>query len=689
VKYIRYCIHIFAFAAWLPFLAHGQTFGKDGAKTVSATETVNIYTRLTNSVAAGATQLRVTSSTGFAAGDLILIYQAQGATINTTSDDVTYGTVTAYNNAGNYELRAVASIASSTRINLTTGLQRSYTSTGNAQVIRVPLYSSLTVASGGTIAGSTWDGQIGGIVAVHVNGTAVIDGKILADGLGFRGGALSTNGGTTGDFTTYRTATVADAAEKGESIAGLASTLANGQYGRGAPANGGGGGNNHNGGGGGGSNGNDGNGWTGQGVMGSGCVGCSAAWMLDTAYIANGGYTTSSGGGRGGYTYSAIDADALTQGPGNTAWGGANRRQRGGLGGHPLTIDPCTRVFFGGGGGAGHQNNAVGGAGGRGGGIVFLIANAVTGAGSVTANGSNGGNTTGAGNDAPGGGGGGGTIIIDAPSISGITVNANGGSGGIQSITTAEAEGPGGGGGGGFIGTHSTVVTRTVDGGGNGTTNSPSLTEFPSNGSTGGATGEISTSLCDLPLPVQLVSFSARRMNTDIILRWKTATEIDNYGFEIQRRCGDGEWCVIGFVPGSGSTSAPQSYSFSDRSSPGNGLRGILEYRLRQIDRNGNSAFSGTAAIDGQEYASAPTLSMAPHPVTTAANLEFSLDRKETVTLTVYNLLGDEVRRLVRNEVYDAGPHVIPFHRESISSGIYFFRLTAGTQTVTRRFTLL
>jgi hypothetical protein len=124
------------------------------------------------------------------------------------------------------------------------------------------------------------------------------------------------------------------------------------QYGRAPAGNGGGGGNSHNGGGGGGANGRSGGTWTGQGVFNLSVTGGATAWLLDPNYSATG----SEGGGRGGYSYSSSDQNALTVAPGNNAWGGNQRRQRGGMGGHPLDNDASNRIFFGGGGGPGDAN---------------------------------------------------------------------------------------------------------------------------------------------------------------------------------------------------------------------------------------------------------------------------------------------------------------------------------------------
>jgi hypothetical protein len=479
--------------------------GVDGALTVNVAGTVlNRYTRLTNNVAAGATQVRITSTANLtdptygalATGDLLLVIQMRGATIDTTNA-VAYGNVTALNNAGRYEFVRVTSIASATRVNVN-ALQYSYTANGNVQVIRVPQLTSLTINSPGTIVAPAWNGTTGGVVALHVQGATTINtaGGIDVSGLGFRGGALENNSSGVGTgILSYRSTADTDGAEKGEGIAGYQTSLdAQGRYGRGAPANGGGGGNGHNAGGGGGANGNDGSTWTGQGYMDSAVTGGTSAWPLDPGYIAAGTYTASSGGGRGGYSYSANNGDALTQAPGNTAaWGGDSRAENGGLGGRPVTNDPAGgRIYMGGGGGAGDANNGpVGGAGGAGGGIVYLISNSVTGTGSILANGANGGNTTGGGNDAPGGAGAGGTVLVKAPlSLTGISISANGGTGGVQTIAGNEAEGPGGGGGGGYISTSTTAITRTADRGASGSTNSGALTEFPVNGSTGGGPGQ-------------------------------------------------------------------------------------------------------------------------------------------------------------------------------------------------------
>jgi uncharacterized repeat protein (TIGR01451 family)/MYXO-CTERM domain-containing protein len=488
--------------------------GQDGTTTITTPTIVNQYSALATDAAAGGSTLTVTSvaqldatALGWgplASGDLLMVIQMQGAEINTENSNA-YGAVTDLNTAGRYELVNVASITNNT-ITITTtdcgGLRSAYDASDGAQVVRIPQLQNLIIGDAGSITGMPWDGARGGVVAVHAGNTINIGGNgIDASAIGFRGGAAD-NAASGNGFTTFRTGTASEGGEKGEGIVGDATVYdgLDGRYGRGAPANGGGGGVAHNSGGGGGANGNNGNPYTGMGVMDGTVLGADA-WELDPAYVANGNaLTTSSGGGRGGYTFSGADQNALTVAPGAAAWAGDSRREVGGRGGRPVANDPAQRLFLGGGGGAGDGNNGAAGAGGRGGGLVFLVADTVTGNGTVRANGANGGASNGNPGDAPGGGGAGGTIVIRAGSLGGISAEANGGTGGLQTLAAnLEAEGPGGGGGGGYIAAGTGSIVVRVQGGAGGTTNRTVLAEFPTNGATRGAPGQATGIVGALP----------------------------------------------------------------------------------------------------------------------------------------------------------------------------------------------
>lgn len=498
-----------------PPAAHADSPGKDGDITVSTPDTIlNQYGTLGADATAGDTTIIINNPGGpngldpasLTQGDLLMLYQAYGATID-TSDTAAYGDILNYNGAGLFEFITVDDVNGNI-IDFAScgGLVNPYLVAGKTQIIRVPQYNNMTINAGASVTAPAWNGDYGGVVALSVAGVATINGTIDVDQLGFRGGVRDnlTLPSTNPQINVYRSPDPALGGEKGESIAGYRDDYdPAGRYGRGAPANGGGGGNTHNAGGGGGANGNNGVAWNGFGNPDLSDPTWATAWNLDGSLNAT---TTSSGGGRGGYTYSAFDEDALAVPPSDPLWGGNFRHEVGGLGGRPVDNDPSQRVFFGGGGGAGDGNNDASNDGGDGAGLVFLIADTVTGSGSIEANGEDALPTINQNIDAPGGGGGGGSVIVRANSLSGIGINATGGDGGDQllPVPNTEAEGPGGGGGGGFVATSGGAVTIDVSGGVNGTTASLSVTEFPPNGATQGAGGQVTTvdefPFCGAPL---------------------------------------------------------------------------------------------------------------------------------------------------------------------------------------------
>jgi gliding motility-associated-like protein len=498
--------------------------GKNGAKVITTTNSiVNEYTTLSVDATQGATSITVAANTlntnnrfgsVLAAGDLIFIIQMQGAFITSGGSQwwSGYGYIDAINNAGLYEMAQVTSVQGSTTINLTCGLINNYTANGKVQIVRIPRYTTLTVNSGAELTCDTWDGSKGGVLVVETLGNVDNNGTINSSGKGFRGGAVSANSDNV-YMPYYFSNNALDGASKGEGISGYG-VVADGIYGRGAPANGGGGGNTHNAGGGGGSNCSNNFDWNGAGFPDTTTSATyKQAWDLETTTTVPTGVpfhkNASYGGGRGGYTFSAANLDALTVAPADASWGGDGRRPNGGLGGWPLNAyaDGLTRLYLGGGGGGGSQNNSGGGSGAIGGGLIYLtVYGTISGTGIVTSNGDAGGNsfgTTGTlrGVDGCGGGGGGGAIVLNATgNISGISATANGGGGGTQikystSLTNYEAEGPGGGGGGGYIAISNGTIIRSTIGGVNGTVTTTGLftvtgvSEFPPNGATKGGPG--------------------------------------------------------------------------------------------------------------------------------------------------------------------------------------------------------
>ena len=191
------------------------------------------------------------------------------------------------------------------------------------------------------------------------------------------------------------------------------------------------------------------------------------------------------------------------------------------------------------------------------------------------------------------------------------------------------------------------------------------------------------------PLPVELTSFTASTEKNGVTLSWKTATETNNYGFEIQRSAvspqqSDNMWSKIGFVEGNGTTNAPKSYSFTDKSA-----NGKILYRLKQIDRDGKFEYSQTvevsAAAAPKEFALKQNY---PNPFNPTTAISYQLSVNGYTSLKVYDAIGREVATLV-NEVKEAGTYTAQFDGARFSSGIYFAKLTSDRKTQMKKLLLL
>lgn len=174
-----------------------------------------------------------------------------------------------------------------------------------------------------------------------------------------------------------------------------------------------------------------------------------------------------------------------------------------------------------------------------------------------------------------------------------------------------------------------------------------------------------------LPLPVELVSFGSSMNDNIVELSWITASEINNMGFDIERKSESGSYEMIGFVRGNGTTIDYSYYSFTDMISQ----PGMYFYRLKQIDFDGSLKYSNEIQV---EIESAPlTFSLAqnyPNPFNPTTNISYTLPETGFVNLTVYNSLGEKVTELV-NEVEESGKHDVTFSAENLSSGLYIYKL--------------
>jgi len=185
------------------------------------------------------------------------------------------------------------------------------------------------------------------------------------------------------------------------------------------------------------------------------------------------------------------------------------------------------------------------------------------------------------------------------------------------------------------------------------------------------------------PLPVELTSFTATASDGAITLRWETASETNNAGFDIERKNGDADaWTKVSHVEGRGTTSEPQTYRFTDTAVPYEAM--ALTYRLKQIDTDGAFEYSPTVEVNRSLPKRVALLGNYPNPFRNQTTLRYELPAASDVRLEVYNMLGQRVATLAEGQKA-AGHHTVTFAPRRQPSGTYFVRLTSEGATRTQK----
>ncbi len=190
----------------------------------------------------------------------------------------------------------------------------------------------------------------------------------------------------------------------------------------------------------------------------------------------------------------------------------------------------------------------------------------------------------------------------------------------------------------------------------------------------------------DAPLPVTLSAFTAVSGGRDVQLHWATESEINNAGFNIEKTIsGLDNWTTSGFVKGSGTKSTPTNYSFTDK----NLESGTYQYRLKQIDNNGNyQYFTLSTVIEISLPSKFTLLQNYPNPFNPSTKIDFSLPNDAVVNLKIYDITGREVE-VILNELRKAGYYSVTFDASKLSSGVYFYKLAAGDFSAIKRMVLV
>ncbi|GAB4371333.1 MAG: hypothetical protein Kow0042_14010 [Calditrichia bacterium] len=203
----------------------------------------------------------------------------------------------------------------------------------------------------------------------------------------------------------------------------------------------------------------------------------------------------------------------------------------------------------------------------------------------------------------------------------------------------------------------------------------------------------------DNPLPVELTSFTATVTHDNfVLLRWTTQTEINNYGFFLERRReSEIEYQLIpgSFVLGHGNSAVTQHYSFLDK----NVTFGTWHYRLKQVDYNGDYAYVGEVEVriqkQDQIITSLQLYQNYPNPFNPTTNIRFHLPSNYNgpIKLVIFNNLGEEIKTLIHEKAARQQYHLAWDGTDSKGnlqpSGIYYYTLTGTEFCITKKMVLM
>lgn len=179
-------------------------------------------------------------------------------------------------------------------------------------------------------------------------------------------------------------------------------------------------------------------------------------------------------------------------------------------------------------------------------------------------------------------------------------------------------------------------------------------------------------------LPVQFKSFTATKGNDVVNLKWATASESNNKGFEVQRSVNGAKYQTVGFVKGNGNSNVVKTYSFTDA----NNTTGNICYRLKQIDFNGASEFSKVVCIN-VELEKTTGVFTTPNPFNGSLHLKYNSATEGTANVQIIDMLGKSHQNT--NLFVNKGENTLTLDTEALPVGIYFIRVTNGSEVTTQR----
>lgn len=182
----------------------------------------------------------------------------------------------------------------------------------------------------------------------------------------------------------------------------------------------------------------------------------------------------------------------------------------------------------------------------------------------------------------------------------------------------------------------------------------------------------------DAALPIELLSFTGKCDNKNLIFKWSTATEINNHYFTIEHSKDGINWIIRGTVNGAGNSSSLLNYSFTD-TEPNNG---ISYYRLKQTDFDGNSKYATIITVQNcKEDLPENSLIIYPNPGNGTFNLLFNGDKAQVHSIEIYNVSGERV--------YYSGSYQPIIDLTGKPSGTYFVHFNSHIKIITKKIVIV
>jgi hypothetical protein len=178
-----------------------------------------------------------------------------------------------------------------------------------------------------------------------------------------------------------------------------------------------------------------------------------------------------------------------------------------------------------------------------------------------------------------------------------------------------------------------------------------------------------------MPLPIELLSFDLSVLeNKKVKVDWTTASEHNNFYFEIQRSENGTEWKSIKTIDGAGNSDVALAYSIVDEKA----LDGLSFYRLKQTDYDGTMKFGAIKSVN--IISEKAKITIGPNPADNKISLNCAVSNDISITLCIYDLHGNLVKQSDVFDVKKGSPLSVDIQITELSQGMYFYKASAGNE---------